>query len=136
MNRYLLDTNAVIALLVGNPALNALIANAEWVGISVIAKLEFLSFPGIQEADIALFSEFESRVDVIDIANSDMQLINQSIRYRREKNLKLPDALIIAGGSVNQARVLTADRQLLNQFPEQTMAFDAACPPVTGGSSP
>lgn len=128
MNRYLLDTNAVIALLAGNPALNALIANAEWVGISVITKLEFLSFPGIQSADIALFSEFESRVDVIDIANSDVQLINESIRHRREKQVKLPDALIIAAGSVNQARVLTTDRQLLNQFPEQTMAFDAALP--------
>jgi tRNA(fMet)-specific endonuclease VapC len=135
MNRYLLDTNAVIALLSGNSALNALIANAEWVGISVITKLEFLSFPGIQEADIALFAEFESRVDVIDIANSDLQLINQSVRYRHEKNLKLPDALIIAAGSANQAMVLTADRQLLNQFPEQTMAFDAACPLATGKSS-
>jgi predicted nucleic acid-binding protein len=126
MNRYLLDTNAVISLLAGNPSLNALIANAEWVGISVITKLEFLSFPGIEETDITLFSEFESRVDVIDIANSDIQLINESIRHRREKQVKLPDALIIAGGSVNQARILTGDRQLLNQFPEQTIAIDAA----------
>ena len=126
MKRYLLDTNAVISLLAGNPAIHALIASAEWVGISVITKLEFHSFPGILEADIALFAEFESRIDVIDIANSDIQLINQSIQLRREKQVKLPDALIIAAGSANQARVLTADRQLLNQFPEQTMAFDAA----------
>ncbi len=123
MNRYLLDTNAVIALLAGNPSLNARIANADWVGISIITKLEFLAFPGIQDADIALFAEFESRVDVVDIANSNMQLISDSIRYRREKQVKLPDALIIACGSSNQARVLTVDRQLLNLFPEQTVEF-------------
>lgn len=126
MNRYLLDTNAVISLLSGNPSLNALITNADWVGISVITKLEFLSFPDIQESDIALFADFESRIDVIDIANSNTELIQATTRHRREKQVKLPDALIIAGASVNQARVLTADSQLLRQFPQNTLGFDAA----------
>ena len=123
MKRYLLDTNAVISLLAGNATLNALITDAEWVGISVITKLEFLSFPGIQDEDIALFAEFESRIDVIDIASTNLQLMIQTIRHRKEKQIKLPDALIIASGSTNQARVLTADQQLLKQFPDSTLSF-------------
>jgi predicted nucleic acid-binding protein len=34
-NRYLLDTNAVIALLAGNQGLATLLASAQWVGVSV-----------------------------------------------------------------------------------------------------
>lgn len=45
--RYLLDTNAIIALLSGNAALLNLLQNPQWVGISVIAEIEFLSFSGI-----------------------------------------------------------------------------------------
>lgn len=43
-NRYLLDTNAVIALLAGNQGLTNMLASAQWIGVSVISKLEFLAF--------------------------------------------------------------------------------------------
>lgn len=135
MNRYLFDTNAVVSLLSGNESLLALISDADWVGISVITKLEFLSFPGIQDEDVALFAEFESRVEVIDVANSDMQLINESIRHRREKQIKLPDALIIASGRVRQAFVVTADRHFcanirIRRFPSRR------CPAKRSGLTP
>ncbi len=44
MNRYLLDTNAVVALLQGHTGLAQHLADAEWVGISIITQLEFLAF--------------------------------------------------------------------------------------------
>ena len=56
MSRFLLDTNAVIALLRGNLQLNAVIANAEWVGISIITKLEFLYLFQAQAYNVALTS--------------------------------------------------------------------------------
>ncbi len=40
--RYLLDTNAVVALLKGHPDLLRLLSAATWVGISVVTELEFL----------------------------------------------------------------------------------------------
>jgi len=42
--RYLLDTNAIVALLQGNVRLVQLLRQAEWIGISVINQIEFLVF--------------------------------------------------------------------------------------------
>ena len=63
--RYLLDTNAVVALLQGNNKLRKvcvritprlkLSQSAEWIGISVITQIEFLVFNQCNE-DKRLFS--------------------------------------------------------------------------------
>ena len=45
--RYLLDTNAVVALLQGDQSLQQRLQNADWVGISVLSEIEFLAFPNI-----------------------------------------------------------------------------------------
>lgn len=60
--RYLLDTNALIALLQGNRELMALTQSADWLGISVINALEFLGFDGLTEQDRLLFQQLVSRV--------------------------------------------------------------------------
>ena len=54
-NRYLLDTNAIIALLQKDSNLVKLLQNADWVGVSVISQIEFLAFSGLSEADLRLF---------------------------------------------------------------------------------
>lgn len=43
-NRYVLDTNAIVALLQSNSQLVQLLQNANWVGISVTSQIEFLAF--------------------------------------------------------------------------------------------
>lgn len=60
--RYVLDTNAVIALLNGDAALLQLLNQATWIGISVIVELEFLSFPKLSAHDAALFQQFRRRL--------------------------------------------------------------------------
>ncbi|WZI66593.1 MAG: hypothetical protein HEQ35_30920 [Gloeotrichia echinulata IR180] len=45
-NRYVLDTNAIVALLQGSAQLLQLLQDANWVGISVISQIEFLVFSG------------------------------------------------------------------------------------------
>lgn len=57
-NRYLLDTNAITALLQKDASLIKLLQSADWVGISVISQLEFLAFSGLSEADKQLFQQF------------------------------------------------------------------------------
>lgn len=47
--RYLLDTNAVIQLLAGNPSLRKMVEDSDFLAISVISKLEFLSYPDLTE---------------------------------------------------------------------------------------
>jgi tRNA(fMet)-specific endonuclease VapC len=123
MSRFLLDTNAVIALLRGNAPLGVTIASAEWVGISIITKLEFLSFGDLTEADADLFSRFESRVDVVDLTNTQAGFVSEVVRLRKSTRVKLPDAIIIASATANRAKLVTADAQLLNQCPEQTVSI-------------
>ena len=57
-DRYLLDTNAIVALLQGNSQLVQLLKNADWIGISVISQIEFLPFSGLTQPDRQLFRSF------------------------------------------------------------------------------
>jgi tRNA(fMet)-specific endonuclease VapC len=56
--RYLLDTNAISALLQGNLQLVSLLQEADWVGISVISQLELLAFSGLSQSDRQVFDQF------------------------------------------------------------------------------
>jgi tRNA(fMet)-specific endonuclease VapC len=43
-NRYFLDTNSIIQLLKANKQLLGILKNADYIGISVISRLEFFVF--------------------------------------------------------------------------------------------
>lgn len=121
--RYILDTNAVISLLDGNSKLNNLVKKADWLGISVISELEFLSYPQLGDDDISLFNAFKTMVEVIDIANSNTPLMHSIIEIRKEYKVKLPDAVIVAAAMKSDAILLTADKQLLGLFRKVTKAL-------------
>ncbi len=113
-NRYLLDTNAIIALLQSNNRLAQQIQDAEWVGISIINQIEFLAFSDLSEKDLQLFSQFIERVDVIGLEKNQTELINLIIQLRQQYRLKLPDAIIVATAIQYNATLVTADSQLKN----------------------
>ena len=119
-NRYLLDTNAIVALLQGNADLVKLIQNADWVGIAIISHIEFLAFTGLTEDDKALFQEFLTRVEVIGLAADNLALIEQIIDLRQRYRLKLPDAIIGSISLQNAANLITADQAFL-KIPELTV---------------
>ncbi|MGL5833177.1 MAG: type II toxin-antitoxin system VapC family toxin [Waterburya sp.] len=109
-NRYLLDTNAIIALLQDDSSLIKLLQDASWLGISVISQIEFLAFSGLTEADIKLFHRFLQRVEVINLNYENEALIEQIISIRQQYRLKLPDAIIAAMVKQNSAKLVTRDR--------------------------
>ena len=111
--RYLLDTNALIALLQGNRELVALTQSADWLGVSVINVLEFLGFDGLTEQDRLLFQQFVSRVTVIDVAHNNAALMAHIAALRQRKTLKLPDTIVMASAALHEATVVTNDSQLL-----------------------
>ncbi len=111
-NRYLLDTNAIIALLQKDLNLIQLLQNAEWIGISVISQIEFLAFSGLSPADIRLFQQFLQRVEVIDLSSENKLLIDKIILIRQQYRLKLPDAIVIAMAKETSAKLVTRDAQL------------------------
>ncbi len=110
-NRHVLDTNAIVALLQGNIQLIALLKQADWLGISVISKIEFLVFPGLTQDDREIFDQFLQRVEVLDLVSVDAVLIEKVIEIRQKHRLKLPDAVIAAMAIQNSASLVTADRE-------------------------
>lgn len=119
-NRYLLDTNAIIALLQKDANLIQLLQSADWVGISIISQIELLAFSGLSEADKQLFQQFLQRVEVIDLSSQERSLIEQIISIRQQYRLKLPDAIIAAMAIQNSAKLVTRDIQL-NKVTELTI---------------
>lgn len=122
--RYLLDTNAIIALLQGNQQLIALLQDAEWIGISIISQIEFLVFPGLNEADRQLFNQLLQRVEIIWIESSQPEIIELTIQLRQHYHLRIPDALIGATAIFFGASLVTADVQLQNIPILDTLGFD------------
>lgn len=110
--RLILDTNAIILLLKGNNGLLGLTSQAEWIGVSIISKIEYLAFPDITEPDVKLFEQFLDRVEVIDLKDADADLVTKIIDTRREYKLKLPDAIIVSTAISNKCTLVTADKQL------------------------
>jgi tRNA(fMet)-specific endonuclease VapC len=106
--RYILDTNAIISLLSGNLDLAKLLDSADYVGISVISYFEFLVFDGLTEKDRDCFYEFCDKVEVVPLNNENKQLVSQVMNFRKHR-LKLPDAIIAATATVNDAVLITND---------------------------
>lgn len=111
---YLLDTNAIIALLQGNSRLLQLLQNAEWIGVSIISQIEFLVFRGLSEADQQAFNQFLQHVEIVWIEQTQPELIDLTIQLRQQYRLKLPDAIIAATAIQFGASLVTADAQLRN----------------------
>jgi tRNA(fMet)-specific endonuclease VapC len=116
-NRYLLDTNAIISLLNGNASLSDLLRSSEWVGVSLISKLELFSFPRITAKETLLIKKFLLKIEIINIID-DEEMVNQIIYYRKNLHLKLPDAIIAATAKFTNAGLITNDASFakINDF--------------------
>jgi len=123
-NRYLLDTNAIIQLLKGNEQLISILGQAEFIAVSVISRLEFLSFSGLSDNDKMLYESFEKRISLIDLSTKDMNLLNTIVETRLKGALKLPDAIILSTADVLNCILLTADKKLLVQSHLETLSFE------------
>ena len=111
--RYLLDTNALVALLQGHKGLLGVVAEAHWLGVSVINVLEFLGFDGLTEADRALFLALIARLVVVDLAFGNAALMERVSHLRKTRAIKLPDAIVMASAAIHDATVITNDAVLL-----------------------
>lgn|GEM_PF-1756386 len=88
------------------------LADAEWIGISVITSVEYLSCNKLSIKDKDVFKEFEQRIDVIDLSRVNEDLLYEIIQLRTTRELKLPDAIIIASAKITESILLTADKRL------------------------
>ena len=122
--RYLLDTNAVIQLLAGNQSLIKMVEDSDFLAISVISKLEFLSYPDLTEDENNAFSELLEELTVFDLMASDSALMQEAVAMRIDGGLKLPDAVIAATALVNGCEVITNDAHFAHQKRVQARTYD------------
>jgi predicted nucleic acid-binding protein len=109
-NRFLLDTNAVVSLLDGNTYINNLITRADWIGVSIITVIEYISFTELSLDDMVLLNSFLERIDIIELTGDNLSLISEIAQIRMAYKLKLPDAIIAATSIANNASLITADK--------------------------
>lgn len=122
--RYLLDTNAVIQLLAGNPPLRKMVEDSDFLAISVISKLEFLSYPDLAEDEKIAFHELLEDLTVFDLTASDDALIQEAAAMRIDGGLKLPDAVIAATALINDCEVITNDAHFAHQKRVQARTYE------------
>ena len=127
--KFLLNTNAIVALLNGNKTIENELKTAVWVGISVIGELEFLAYSNLSDNDVQLFEAFKSRVNVIDVESAKKPLINTTLRLRKTYNIKLPDAIIAACALEEQATLISNDAVFPRINGLSLMTFQLTFPP-------
>jgi hypothetical protein len=106
---YLLDTNAIIQFLKGNSELVSILADADFIATSIIAEMEYYSFPRLIEEDVSLYQSLRSRILVYDVPSDDPIFTQLVVNARTNLGMKLPDAIIAATARTNNLSVLTAD---------------------------
>jgi hypothetical protein len=115
-NRYLFDTNAVIALLNGNSDLVKICDQAEFICVSIISKFEFLAFHDLTKSNKQLFFDFLETIKLLGISTDNHSLVERVIELRQQNALKLPDAIIAAQSILNKCKLVTADKQLISML--------------------
>lgn len=105
--KYLIDTNvwidAVSGRLPEDDFLN-LILRSEWSGFSAITRLELFGFPGLRGEEEQKLSDLLSFFAEVDVTST---VIDQAIQIRRQKRIKVPDAIIAATALVKNCVLLT-----------------------------
>ena len=100
--RYLLDSNTVIDYIAGlypDKALqwlNQLID--EEINISVITKIEVLSFEPDKDDNYTVLVDFFESSNTFELTND---IVNKTIQIRQKQKIKLPDAVIASTALVN-----------------------------------
>ena len=95
--KYLLDTNTVIDLMGGNlPNKSTRWLNNEVINqtlcISIINKIEILGFNATQE-EMNYLNRFVNAIEILPLSD---EVADKTIQLRKQKKIKLPDAIIAA----------------------------------------
>mmetsp|Transcript_37263 Transcript_37263/g.60826 ORF Transcript_37263/g.60826 Transcript_37263/m.60826 type:complete len:85 (+) Transcript_37263:271-525(+) len=73
--------------------------------------MELLSFPKIVKKEEDIIRDFISQMEVLSF---DERIKNKAIEIRRDKKLKLLDALILSTSIIHKIPLITADSDFMN----------------------
>lgn len=105
-DRYLIDTNILIYFLEGEKQAVSFFKKIidEDIYISLINKIEVLSFPDLSEKEEKSISMFLSNFITLEINNT---VAEETIRIRKKYRLKLPDAFICATSIIHDTTLVS-----------------------------
>ena len=106
-NSYLIDTNIAIYLLAGDPKI-AEVLDQNQIYISFVSELELLSFRDFTDDELDIIQDFLNNVIIIDINTT---IKARTIKLRKKRRIKLPDAIVAATAHYLNIPLLTADKQ-------------------------
>jgi predicted nucleic acid-binding protein len=105
-NKLFLDTNIIIYFLSGDTSLANLLEKKS-IHISIITKLELLSYPDISNTETIKIEKFLDDCIIVDLNPS---IHTQVIRLRKKYRLKLPDSIVIASATFLDLPLITSDK--------------------------
>jgi predicted nucleic acid-binding protein len=109
---FLIDTNILVYYYEGLIPANA-VQELDKIfrqsfNISIISKIEFLGWPKYDEEQYQKAVLFIEGANVISLSE---EIVTTAIRIRREKSIKLPDAVIAATCRVNNFTLVTRNQK-------------------------
>ena len=104
---YLIDTNTVVFYFDNKlpHRVNAIIENGA-INISVITRMELMSWSGATKPQVDVIKEFIKKAVV---HNLEEAVILKAIEIRKKKRMKLPDAIIAATAITRDIILVTND---------------------------
>ncbi len=114
-NKYLLDTNFILALFKSNPiVIEELFSRQVYSSecfYSVVTRMELLGYPGITDGEESFIKE---KLNHFTHCTLTSEIENRVIELRRKRKIKLPDAIIAATALSLKLELLTLDKHLLS----------------------
>lgn len=109
---YLFDTNVVLYFL--EDKIHRAFNDADVIAVSFISEIELLG-KEVNEEEKKALQLFLEQVEIVGI---DDEIKKKTIEIRKSRKLKIPDAIIVATAEVNNAVLLTADKEILKKSDE------------------
>jgi len=112
--KYLLDTNLVLGLLKASPEVVDMVTSrgllASSCAFSAVTRMELLGYPSITNDEERVITDRLSKFIYLPIT---YEIEDLAITLRRNRKVKLPDALVAATAMYHGLELLTLDKALL-----------------------
>jgi len=105
--RNVIDTNVWIDALAGKLGADAFLkitVQASWAGYSAITRLELFGLPGLEDEEEHKIAELLKPFPEIPV---DSKIIDRAILVRKNKRIKVPDAIIAATALEKECSLIT-----------------------------
>lgn len=105
-NKALLDSNVIIDASKGIVSTQEIVNEYDYLYTSIISYIETLGYNFSDDEEKEIVTQILNSIEVV---NLNKEIADTAINYRKQKKIKLPDALILATAKHIKADLLTSD---------------------------